>query len=758
MKSLHQSILSSIAILIIFQVGTLRGQMATQTIVPQSPDAAQLGFFGTASVGMFTGTLQQSIPLFEFKTANLTLPITLNYSSNGLIVDKVASWVGHDWSLEAGGIITVSVKGRQDSKGGGRLRFLSSYSALYIALNRRSYEFQPDEYSFNFNGYSGMFFLNATGDTAFINPYQKMKISTSDANNNMHNGTDFIITTADGIKYIFKAREIKNCLSCENYDVFPTSWYLTSIIHPAGDTINLYYETPWLVNYYAGLSQNISVNISKSCEGSMTCSNSGTEVIGIGEQTYITYLDSIKSTNYGTVIFEKTSNRKDYTGGKRLSKIIVKNSSRQIVKTFEFGHNFYKSHVNYPNGNFSGRYASGYLKDLKYRMFLNDLTIKDSQGGNIQHYNFEYRDTSYLPARLSFSQDHWGYFNGKGNNQYAPKNCVPAAYSAMFPSNLADKSPDYFYSQRGMLSKIIYATGGYSTFEYEAHSTGTSTIGGCRVKKILTYDNASTMPVVKRYFYSNGQTQGTPNYYNTYTRHNLCISNNIPLLGVCYYASLVSNSLTNMYASNGNNIVYQSVTLSHGGDNYENGGETHNFDVRFNNPGTSYNSNGGIILPLPYNNDGWYSGTKSSELIFKINSSGDTVNVRRTSYNYNRTDTRNKINYSCLALINRSDEQPSTYSGKTDGDLLFYFDMVRYQLLSVWQQLTSKTETEYDDSGNELSTVTTYYYDNATHAQLSRESTTNSKGESVLKKYYYPHDYATSLFNIVSLKDSFILN
>ncbi|MFO8165327.1 MAG: hypothetical protein R6T98_12465 [Desulfatiglandales bacterium] len=45
----------------------------------------------------------------------LTLPITLNYSSNGLKVDKIASWVGFDWSLSAGGIITRNVAGVPDN-------------------------------------------------------------------------------------------------------------------------------------------------------------------------------------------------------------------------------------------------------------------------------------------------------------------------------------------------------------------------------------------------------------------------------------------------------------------------------------------------------------------------------------------------------------------------------------------------------------------------------------------------------------------
>jgi YD repeat-containing protein len=79
-------------------------------------------------------------------------------------------------------------------------------------------------------------------------------------------------------------------------------------------------------------------------------------------------------------------------------------------------------------------------------------------------------------------------------------------------------------------------------------------------------------------------------------------------------------------------------------------------------------------------------------------------------------------------------------------DPLSEYDLVQYTLYSIWSKLASKTETEYYDSG--ISTVTTnYYYDNPTHALLSRENFIDSRGDTIKKKYYYPQDYDTTGFS-----------
>ena len=83
-------------------------------IIPPSPTVAQLGRYGLASARLSDGAFSTQIPVYEYKTKNLTLPISLLYSTNGLQVNKVAGRTGMDWSLVVGGSIGRMVLGQPD--------------------------------------------------------------------------------------------------------------------------------------------------------------------------------------------------------------------------------------------------------------------------------------------------------------------------------------------------------------------------------------------------------------------------------------------------------------------------------------------------------------------------------------------------------------------------------------------------------------------------------------------------------------------
>src|SRR5690606_18881404 len=59
---------------------------------------------------------------------------------------------------------------------------------------------QPDVYAYNFNGYSGQFYIDDDGSVVHI-LNQKMRIEPP------LKYTPFTITSPDGIKYVFKAGE-----------------------------------------------------------------------------------------------------------------------------------------------------------------------------------------------------------------------------------------------------------------------------------------------------------------------------------------------------------------------------------------------------------------------------------------------------------------------------------------------------------------------------------------------------------------------
>lgn len=101
------------------QVGIHAGQL--QKPVPEnffsaSPDVTAFQKYDYLPVNLYTGKVDISIPLYEVKSGDITVPITLNYNTGGIKIDEYASSTGMNWSLSAGGSIIRIVKDLPDNK------------------------------------------------------------------------------------------------------------------------------------------------------------------------------------------------------------------------------------------------------------------------------------------------------------------------------------------------------------------------------------------------------------------------------------------------------------------------------------------------------------------------------------------------------------------------------------------------------------------------------------------------------------------
>jgi hypothetical protein len=85
-----------------------------RNLVMPSPTASSLGKYGEIPVGNYTGIPNINIPLYTIKGRELEVPISLSYHAGGVRIQEYASWVGMNWSLNAGGLITRSVRGLPD--------------------------------------------------------------------------------------------------------------------------------------------------------------------------------------------------------------------------------------------------------------------------------------------------------------------------------------------------------------------------------------------------------------------------------------------------------------------------------------------------------------------------------------------------------------------------------------------------------------------------------------------------------------------
>lgn len=203
-----------------------------------TPNAAGLGLYGDIPVSLYTGTPDISIPLYEIKVKNYTLPVTLSYHAAGIRVDQHPGWVGLGWNLLAGGLISRSVNDLPDEFDSPNFNLANSgYYYNYDVLNTsnwnsRNYlrsiaqdqnlfllDITPDEFSFNFAGYSGKFYLDhqrrwvvqcnkpvkVEFDGTFFDPPFDKKGTQAEKNNYewSHCFSGFTITVEDGTKYVF---------------------------------------------------------------------------------------------------------------------------------------------------------------------------------------------------------------------------------------------------------------------------------------------------------------------------------------------------------------------------------------------------------------------------------------------------------------------------------------------------------------------------------------------------------------------------
>ena len=126
---------------------------------------------------------------------------------------------------------------------------------------------------------------------------------------------------------------------------------------------------------------------------------------------------------------------------------------------------------------------------------------------------------------------------------------------------------------------------------------------GIRIKRVKDYANSTSNPVIKRYYYNkitniNDESEAvtklyTPLFYGYKMAPTSCLAENGTETSVMdYYLSLHSNSFSQGLASSDVNNIYNVVTISNGGDNFENGGVEKYFlvskDIRLKH----YNPNG----------------------------------------------------------------------------------------------------------------------------------------------------------------------
>jgi len=433
-------------------------------IIPPSPVAHQLGQYGDIEVGNFTGTIQPNIPLLTYQTNNLSIPVSLSYYSNGIKVDQLSGNVGLGWSLNIGGVISRVVHGKPDEERTQQINVniignstsdeaVTFYEGFSIANDE--FDTTSDVFNFNFLGKSGKFVLGYD--------LQPVLLNSSGIQIERNNNNTYKIIDEFGVQYYFSDTESSQSRRYGDGFDYPkapaiTAWYLTKITHPNGDEIYFNYDSE-SYTYDLGKSQSMRELFpihQDGCSGQIqspfdsTISRVATTKSTISDAKRVT---SVTNNINATILNITYKNNPEILGiviNNLVDRITLKNSSNVIIENVKLNH----------------------LITNSKRIFLTNIGFLNPD----KQYHFEYENPQLLPERLSFSQDHWGYYNGKNNHYFFPNpskmSLIPAAFKNW---NIgADKEIDVVKSKYGLLNKIQYPTKGSTEFEYEGNSFSTT--------------------------------------------------------------------------------------------------------------------------------------------------------------------------------------------------------------------------------------------------------------------------------------------
>lgn len=396
-------------------------------------------------------------------------------------------------------------------------------------------------------------------------------------------------------------------------------------------------------------------------------------------------------------------------------------------------------------------------------------------------------------------RDHWGYYNGSNIDA---------------PGNYGYQEPNIDFTINGSLKKITYPTKGSLTFDYEANKVldengQEHTVGGIRVKKVTIGDGInsnSTQFIEYRYLLSNGQSSGYgyehPEYEKTtnlfvaipttgnyqFVDAVTSVTRGVNLIGTLKHSGPLFTKLENVSSDLApiiffaiNTIVdifspdYRERTLSITTastqmNTYNNplpSGYSRTEVVRKNSNGENlgkvvyeFSSDKDVpylypSLPLSYpevqRRAGWLYGLPQSISIY--NAHGKLIKQTINIYNYIQNESSNYLYASKKYTFSQS--LTSDVNGFNTYQNHIEFFTTEFYPVTGRAELAETITRNYDAQNNYIESNVKYEYAPDTYL-LKKQITTNSAGETIEKRIYYPEDYSLT-GPVQSMKDNNML-
>lgn len=716
-------------------------------IFPQSPQSQALARYGEYPVSMTTGVPDITIPIYDIKLGEYTLPINISYHASGIKMDEVATTVGLGWSLNAGGVITRTVNGTPDLLYGTNIGYYD-YSSLRTLLDNainsgmsnttlevllrnykvRSYDVASDRYTFNFAGKSGIFLYSYSEGTYIPVNFDQMWVYSISNSDNDAKDCSFTIFDTKGYKYYFGKQEMSGVLDDEGHtDV--SSWYLTKIETPHGDIDITYYDTPSFIKSHH--SEEIATGTfwyyeSSESYGARVESRPTLTNVQCTFQTPV-----VKSIlwNGNAMNFYYADDRSDIWKT-RLTRIEVTNSNNEVVRS-----------ANLHNNHYWGNSSSN------YRMILDSISVSD-----VGRYSMSYNiDNGYLPDYNQYPSlqrdgvhtqfvpisDYWGYYTGRTAKSCIPRNVFQGAvgYSmnsmqSHYLSNMTERTPVESYTKLGILRSIEYPTGGMTRFSFELNSYN---VGGLRVNTIENYASNGHLLTRKQYSYVGVVTTDAPESTMRYNAYH--VSDSYPRPGgIGLRGNTICTSIPTFPITNTAGIFYSAVTETDlNGDyiNYQYMSDPTDFTL------TGYITGGMSQLEYPFTHD---YGSIEPYLTKKSYYSASGAKLMDEIYDYVQSEVKRFSAGNKLVSLARSYSCFGGYSTILSGDMINpnTLKMDSVTVHSRVCRLSRKTVTDYVTN---VSRVEDYTYDPGFNTNNPKTYTvTNSDGNRHTTEYIYPFE------------------
>lgn len=754
-------------------------QLSLPVVTLPSPEAMKMTKYISYPVDLSNGLIKISIPLYEIVDGDIRIPITLNYHASGLKPNvRSSEWLAEGWSIHTGPSVTRSINGGADemfyspniftgsTPNNEQLEYLSSQNGD-VAL---------DDFYYSLLNSSGRLYLKRTPNNQIIPvtiPIDPIKVKTNSSLSHID------IIDPKGIQYFFGGSGYQNedyarSMYGETRPDVPTSWKINKIYSPLTNrSVSFEYSGNNLEYTYLRerdaavifelVSGQVTYNYPAICIYDSNISNTYYKVDSYGRlvstdkeqfdfpqgydfpmidlnlETSVQKNCYIKTIRFsgGRVEFAKNENNR-----KGLTSIRVYDNSDILVKQIEI-------------------FQNKTLDDIPL-LFLDRVKITFPGEAESENYKFLYND--WIANKNPRSVDKWGYYNGANNTTLVPT--INTSVSLNYYPQIGltkeitipggNREPNETAMQMGVLTGIIYPTGGRSDFIYEANryqdfSGNIKLAGGLRIKQVIEQVGTGGKAIYKNYRYGNGilnvmiqNSNFSPEESSLYCSEVEYIEYGgfIPTdIGTYKERIWSDNSFVNLFSDSGSSVSYPEVVETISSDSYGNnviGEKKHSFTIR-----SSYAFKHNNTPIVTNSKNGWKSGSLNSVTETKNTGGTNFQPVSMTEYTHNLEE----------GYVDSNDIITQWYVYKTrrflgvdesslpSSERKYYYTMSN--LSNGKLQLKSRSEYTYGDGGvieESVKKSAEYTYD--TYGNIIQETvdTGESTNNKEITTTLYPQD------------------